>query len=276
MGRDAGIQPDGQGIALENLIEPLPEKRRTDIAPSLDRPKQHPIPILAMSGGVKVAAQGNLAFGMDGDGVGFPAFDGQFQHPVFPVLPEIPHLERSRLRATPARIKVDVEDRTIPQPLQRVGIRCIKHGADLLRCEGRGFAAPQPCMAGLGALDPGNRIHRAELFIGQEPIKRRQRGQPVGDGGLGCPGASQMLPIGDHMPLRDAIQVVRAGYTHDGDKISHRAPIARPRVRGGEIGQPNTLDRHSGENFEGAGQIVPGGCNKLVHTPMIPRSLCYA
>ena len=173
VGRNAGIQPDREGIAFENLIKPLPEKRRTRVAPSFHGSKHHPVSILAVARGFKIAAQGNLAFRMDGHGIGLPAFDGQFQHPVFAILPEIPHSQRSRLATAPAGIKIHMQDRPIPQPLQGVHVGRIEHRPNLLRREGWGFAAPQPCMTGLGALDPGNRIHRAELFVCQKAIERR-------------------------------------------------------------------------------------------------------
>ena len=70
-----------------------------------------------------------------------------------------------------------------------------------------------------------------------------------------------MLPVRDHMPLRDAIKVVRAGNAHDRDKIPHGTPIARPRVGGGEVRQPDALDRHSRQHVKRTGKIntVPVG-----------------
>ena len=76
-----------------------------------------------------------------------------------------------------------------------------------------------------------------------------------------------MLPIGDHMPLRDAVEGFRAINAHGGDEAPHGAPVVRPRVLGGEIGQPQAFRRNGRQHVKGMGKVgfSGGSGNELRH-----------
>ena len=68
-----------------------------------------------------------------------------------------------------------MQDCPVAQPLfGRVRGR-VHHVAGLRGGQGGGFAAADTGLSGVGTFDPGHGVCGAELFVGQKPVKARQR-----------------------------------------------------------------------------------------------------
>jgi hypothetical protein len=144
-----------------------------------DRPKQRPVLIRAVSGGLEVLVDQGIGARVQGKVARLLAFAGDFQVRHAPArMSEIPNLELAQLRPPQRVIEERRQDRAIPLVLDGVLTGRAEQFAGLMVAERRRFALTALSPRPLDALDGvmGDGVLLAEVFE-----KRRERRQAMPD-----------------------------------------------------------------------------------------------
>ena len=145
--RPGGVRPDPFGqfgffcIPHKKVVHLLPGQRivRLSVWLLFSRQYQRGFPLVFVSEGLQIFFENNLQLLMNSQAISFSALDQKIQNKVTAVFIKIFDLERTHLADPAARVKENVEDRLVAQPLEFFGSRGVEHFSHLLRSDDRSF-----------------------------------------------------------------------------------------------------------------------------------------